>query len=339
VRAGRDAPCDAFALDARLRELVAREQRAEAELAAALLAEFEARRHRARGFPTFEGYVCEELGLSPRRARMLMRLARAVRRAPALREAWRSGRLSLLRALAIAPLLVAGPRHARAWIERARAVPCVQVEDEAAAALVLAEVDPEGFAESGGLPAAAGAGSGEGVAAADVDADAERQAGARPTGGAEGDGAAETARLLIQGPRDAVRLFRAVLCTVRRHLERRTGRCATRGEALDAMLDHAFAEWQPRRTRRERRAQRIYERDGWRCTVPGCTSYRNLQDHHIVFRSQGGSNGPANRTTLCAWHHLRGVHAGRVRCTGRAPDALHSELGLRRGRPPLVAYG
>jgi hypothetical protein len=105
------------------------------------------------------------------------------------------------------------------------------------------------------------------------------------------------------------------------------------------MLDHALAEWQPRRSRRERRAQRIYERDGWRCTVPGCTSYRNLQDHHVVFRARGGSNAPANRTTLCAWHHLRGVHAGRVRCTGRAPDALRFELGLRPGHPPLVAYG
>jgi hypothetical protein len=334
---GHEAGCDVFALDARLRALVAREQRAEAELAAALLAAFEARRHRARGFPSFEGYVRDALGLSPRRARMLLRLARAVARVPALGEAWGSGRLSFLRAYAIAPLLVAGPRHARAWIERARAVPCVQVEEEAAAALVRAEVDPEGFAACGGLPVGAGA---RAVVEEKQRAEVERQAGAQPTVVGEGVAAsAETARLLIQGPRDVMRLLRAVLCTVRRHLERRTGRCPTPGEALEAMLDHALAEWQPRRTRRERRAQRIYERDGWRCTVPGCTSYRNLQDHHVVFRARGGSNAPANRTTLCAWHHLRGVHAGRVRCTGRAPDALRFELGLRPGHPPLVAYG
>ena len=88
-----------------------------------------------------------------------------------------------------------------------------------------------------------------------------------------------------------------------------------------------------------RRAWRVFARDGWRCTVPGCSSYRNLQDHHVVFRSAGGSDDEVNRTTLCAWHHLRGVHAGRVRITGRAPRRLRFELGLREGGPPLLVYG
>jgi hypothetical protein len=103
------------------------------------------------------------------------------------------------------------------------------------------------------------------------------------------------------------------------------------------MFEHAFASWganQPRIAREHR----VFERDGWRCTVPGCTSYRNLHDHHVVFRSTGGSDDLANRTTLCAWHHLRGVHAGRVRCTGTAPSDLRFELGIRSGRPPLLAY-
>jgi hypothetical protein len=51
-----------------------------------------------------------------------------------------------------------------------------------------------------------------------------------------------------------------------------------------------------------------------------------------VFRSAGGGDELANRTTLCAWHHLRGVHAGVVKCTGVAPDRLWFEL-------PTVAYG
>ena len=66
--------------------------------------------------------------------------------------------------------------------------------------------------------------------------------------------------------------------------------------------------------------------------MPGCSSYRNLHAHHISFRSAGGSDDPANLTTLCAWHHLRGVHAGVVRCTGVAPDGLWFTLGA-------VAYG
>ncbi len=62
----------------------------------------------------------------------------------------------------------------------------------------------------------------------------------------------------------------------------------------------------------------------------------------------------AEATRLCAFHHLRGVHAGRARVRGRAPSWLVFELGLRDGgrgvggvggvgragaeEPPLVGY-
>jgi hypothetical protein len=218
---------------------------------------------------------------------------------------------------------VAAPAHAERWIARARQVACLRLEEEVSEAMVEAELDPARFAEDGGL-------RGEGSPSASGRAD--RQAGAQATA------VAESSRLMIQGPRDVIRLLRAALCTVRRHIERQSGRCPTPGEAFEAMLDHAFAEWMPRQTRRMRRAQRVYERDGWRCTAPACSSYRSLQDHHIVFRSKGGSDALANRTTLCAWHHLRGVHAGRMRCSGTAPDGLRFELGIREGRKPLLVY-
>lgn len=75
----------------------------------------------------------------------------------------------------------------------------------------------------------------------------------------------------------------------------------------------------------------------WRAYT-GCSSFRNLHDHHIVFRSAGGSNDLSNRTTLCAWHHLRGVHAGVVRCTGVAPRRLRFELGVRFDGASLAVY-
>jgi hypothetical protein len=112
---------------------------------------------------------------------------------------------------------------------------------------------------------------------------------------------------------------------VQRRIERQQGRPSSRSEALEAMLAHAVAAWQPEKA--TPRDHAVFERDGWRCTVPGCSSYRNLHAHHIVFRSAGGNDGPSNLTTLCAWHHLRGVHAGAVRSTGRAPDDLRFELG------------
>jgi len=121
-------------------------------------------------------------------------------------------------------------------------------------------------------------------------------------------------------PADVGRLFRACLCSVARRLN--TGR----GAALEAMFDHCLDTWW-HRTPRE---QRVFARDGWRCTVPGCTSHRNLHAHHIRFRSAGGSDALENLTTLCAWHHQRGVHAGVIRIAGRAPDALVFELPLGR---------
>ena len=66
--------------------------------------------------------------------------------------------------------------------------------------------------------------------------------------------------------------------------------------------------------------------------MPACTARKNLHGHHIVFRSLGGPDASWNRTTLCAWHHLRGVHGGRIRVVGRAPDHLVFELGVRRYR-------
>jgi hypothetical protein len=65
---------------------------------------------------------------------------------------------------------------------------------------------------------------------------------------------------------------------------------------------------------------------------------QNLHDHHIQFRSAGGSNDKGNRTALCAFHHLRGVHAQRVGCSGRAPDGLTWQIGIRPGAAPLVTY-
>ncbi len=95
---------------------------------------------------------------------------------------------------------------------------------------------------------------------------------------------------------------------------------------LERVLEHAIASWL--QAGRAFRDYADFERDGWRCTVPACSARRNLHSHHVVFRSAGGPDVPANRTTLCAWHHLRGVHEGRIVIRGRAPEALLYRLGV-----------
>jgi hypothetical protein len=142
------------------------------------------------------------------------------------------------------------------------------------------------------------------------------QIGARPMLGEPND----TWRANV--PSDIARLFRACLCSMQRRLG------SSPGVALEAMFDHCIDTWRGPTPREHR----VFERDGWRCTVPGCTSYRNLHAHHVVFRSSGGGDDDANLTTLCAAHYQRGVHAGVIRIAGSAPDELVFELPLGRFR-------
>jgi hypothetical protein len=132
-------------------------------------------------------------------------------------------------------------------------------------------------------------------------------------------------------------LFVAVRETVRSRLCAVRGRAVSQGQAFDAMLDCALAAWM-RRDPSARRPDPVIERDGYLCAIPGCSSRRSLHDHHVAFRSAGGSDDPSNRITLCAFHHQRCLHAGRLRVRGRAPDDLVFELGLRPGAPPLARY-
>jgi hypothetical protein len=147
----------------------------------------------------------------------------------------------------------------------------------------------------------------------------------------------ETCWARFIGPADIVLLVKTVLCTVRRRMERETGRLPTEGQALGAMLDHCFETWGSFDETLARR-YKVFARDGWRCAAPGCSSMRNLHDHHIRFRSAQSSDDLENRITLCAFHHLRGVHGGLLRCIGRAPDGLRWELGIRPRVTPRLAY-
>jgi hypothetical protein len=80
----------------------------------------------------------------------------------------------------------------------------------------------------------------------------------------------------------------------------------------------------------------VFERDGWRCAVPACTSRRNLHDHHVLYRSRGGGGARDNRVTVCAAHHHHAVHREVVRARGSAEVGLEWELGCRPGLEPFL---
>ncbi len=206
--------------------------------------------------------------------------------------------------------------HRRAWIERAARVSLRRLEDEVAFALDHDLLDAHACARA-------------------MESARARMFQPEPEGRAVRT--LERERLFFSAPRPVARLFRATLATVQRRIERREGRTASPSEALEAMLDHAPAAWTGLAALHPRE-HFVFVRDGFRCSVPGCSSYRELQAHHVRWRSAGGGDEDWNLVTLCAFHHLRGIHAGTIRVTGRAPEELLYELGLRAGMPPLARF-
>jgi hypothetical protein len=141
-------------------------------------------------------------------------------------------------------------------------------------------------------------------------------------------------RIAFWAPLDVAAVWRSALRACRR----------TRGphlrdwECLLIFIIEMRDAWQPHENAEWRRRYRVLERDGWRCRAPGCTSRSHLNAHHVEFRSRCGGDEMANLVTLCVGHHQAGVHENRIRCYGRAPDAIWWELGIRPDAPPLVRY-
>lgn len=105
---------------------------------------------------------------------------------------------------------------------------------------------------------------------------------------------------------------------------------------LMAAFEICVLEWdEPRRGGWGRSLQRrVLERDGYRCTAPGCTARRNLQVNHVHERSRGGPDAIWNLHTVCATHHLQFIHGGRASVHGQAPG----RLTWRIGRPEVAQW-
>jgi hypothetical protein len=317
------AEADAFELDRRLRRAVRLEQTLEAAIAP-LLRRVAAPDFEWRGdYRTLASYAGDELGISASKARALLRLERAGEVCRELREAYRSGRLSWVKAHCLLPLLLLDlPGEWRpAWVAWAERVTVRRLAVDVERALLLRAGHPFAWQRckfhperaQDPIPAAE-----RQLCAPDVDPEA-------------------TQELVFRVPVPVAVLFHGVRETLRARLRAERGRSLHDGEAFDALLDCALLTWRLRDPR-ARRPDPVLERDGYRCAVPGCTSRRSLHVHHIRFRSACGSDAPANLVTLCAFHHQRCLHAGLLRLRGSAPGGLVFELGLRPGGEPLARY-
>ncbi len=246
-------------------------------------------------FLTFAHYCRERLGLGVRQVEARIALERRLHGLPGLRAALDGGRLDGERARLVAR--VADERSEAGWIARAAEAPAVALRCEVEAV----EAAPH-------TPWAV---------AARLCAPEE-----------------PVAEVRLRVPlRVAALLAAALRAAQRAPWPFAAARLRTDAECLTLVAAHFLEAWagQPRaRATPQRRALR---RDGHRCQVPGC-SRQAVHAHHVTFRSRGGGDVPENLVSLCAAHHLQGVHRAFVRVRGVAPHALRWELGerLEQGR-------
>jgi len=112
------------------------------------------------------------------------------------------------------------------------------------------------------------------------------------------------------------------------------GRPLSPGECYAKACAHFIEVWKPiLRAGRETLSKRVRKRDRGRCQVPVCSKAGD-HSHHMQYRSAGGSDELRNQIGLCAPHHLRGVHMGRVRIRHESPGLIRWELGVGQGGVP-----
>ncbi len=323
-------PVDAFALHRRLLAAVSELATAEPRIGRLLRVLVDHRFYRLIGYPSLETYVRERLGFSVRKAWALLKVDRVAFRSAEFARAYSDGSLSWTAALTILPVL--DRENPDAWIARARQVTVRRLCDEVNWVLEMRDVlgtsatlEPPPLGATLASPiGAAFARRRRRAPSGQVDAMAV-QIGAHPAR----DRVAEIrdAEIAFTGPASVVALFRDVLDAFAVPGEPRWAAC-------ERLLGHVIAYWE----NLPQHHDPIFGRDGWRCAVPGCSGRRNLHDHHVIYRGRGGCNEQWNRVSVCASHHLHGIHPGVIRATGSAPDDVHWELGIRWGALPLLTY-
>ncbi|GAB4223531.1 MAG: hypothetical protein Kow0062_23870 [Acidobacteriota bacterium] len=343
--------CGPGAAGGDLLDLLEFQQRGERLLGEALTALGRARGFAALGFRSLDDYAERRLGMAPSTARELAYVARASRHRPALREAWQYGFVSTRKMLAVlrglADREIDQATEAR-WAVEAERMTCKRLADEAR------RLRARTWMRTDALPAAAEPAP-EPSAPLPADDRAWRRAQARAYGRATArlleaacavlDDPRADASLTLTLPETLARQFVATLERLEPDPQFLALVAAARPEDASRMFSEidgpesrdwrlfsalwAYAsEWDRGARRHE---DRIYARDGWRCQAPGCTARRNLESHHVTYRSRGGSDDDANLVTLCRFHHQRGEHGDLMEVRGRAPAELTFVIG-RDGR-------
>jgi hypothetical protein len=109
------------------------------------------------------------------------------------------------------------------------------------------------------------------------------------------------------------------VCDRGRALASLVGERATRDCAHTGASSHELRRAKqtiPPATRRK-----VLRRERGRCAVPACRNSQYLDVHHILSRSEGGSNDADNLIVLCGAHH-RSAHRGELEISGRVSTGV-----------------
>ena len=326
-------PADPFAVDARVIRAVRAIRLSEPRIGRLLRLIVDLRLYRLLGFASLDAYVRERLGISTRKAWALLKVEKATARGDEFGRAYHDGTLSWSRALTLLP--VVDRTNAAAWIARAEVVTVRRLGDEVSWVLEARDTcGPDVPLDPPPLDARLISPLADlelRVRCRKMSLGAGVQIGARALSAANLDRRARSevcdAEVRFTGPASVVALVRDVLDAF-------AVPGAPRWTALERLLLHVITEWEAM----PRHHDPIFARDGWRCAVPGCSSRRNLHDHHLRYRGRGGGNEQTNRVAVCAAHHIHGIHPGTIRAFGSAPADVHWELGVRVAAAPFLAY-
>jgi len=349
----------ALAADTRIRRLLALHDELERRLDEAIIQMSATTSWRALGYGGLPDYAHQALGWERSTIYARLALVRRLRRLPVVERAFSEGRIGRMAAHSISRVLLrdgTGASDSRpapaatqqAWVERAARATCRRLQDETRAVARLMALDAgdhacepledqEWHASLKRHP---------GLTRRRLEA-LTRMALTEPAHlhplhlQIEPETAADLVRLLTLARRDPglVQTF-SRLRQEQHEASPGTGRgqagvpafsTARDGvplwAALLALLQEFADTWDVDLTGRRPFAGKIYNRDGWRCMAPGCTSRRNLEVHHIVYRSQGGDDRPDNLVCLCRFHHQMGEHGLLAKVRGEAPVQLVWRLG------------
>lgn len=341
----------------RLVELSTLEARCDVLLGRALLVMARHRPYRLFAVADLEHYAAQHLGISRSVTRRLTRIARAARQAPVIAEAWVSGAVGVESLDRIIRLFGLGHRQPDEWIDQgmvamwvdhAREVTVRRLDDE------IGRIMARRLGQSGGASRPlTDAEWRDAIRRSPGDAESHL----RTCTEAAAEYPEPLAILTLDLPADTASNFLALTDAAGKWIRGQqspdeqgrtfaspadllSGAPAQRPPlaGISGMLDLPYRfDWlgllvllrafvaeydRPRMYLPTRRTQRVADRDGMRCLVPGCTRRAMIELHHVEYRSRGGADTEENLVCLCWFHHQQAVHLGRIRIEGKAPDGL-----------------